>query len=154
MKRFITWLVLLTGGYTGAQSQQSWLGSDRQLRLLPSDSSVLELHEPRRDLPCVVEPSKPQLGLDLMFKSGFRVSLPIKALGAEDKLTILFRVTAARRKKHPAYFFQDIQVPSHKQSRRGRIELTGGFLVGEEKYSVDWLMRDAREQFCASFWAV
>jgi hypothetical protein len=75
-------------------------------------------------------------------------------LGAEDKLTILFRVTAARRKKHPAYFFQDIQVPSHKQSRRGRIELTGGFLVGEGKYSVDWLMRDAREQFCASFWAV
>src|SRR5260221_772280 len=153
MRRFITFLVLLTGGHTGAHSQLSWHGPDQQLRLFPSDSSVLELHEPRHDLPCVVEPYKPQLGLDLMFHTGFRVRLPTKLLaGAEDTLTILFRVTAERRKQSPAYFLHDIRVPSLKQSRRGRIELTGAFLVGEGKYSVDWLMRDARERFCASFW--
>ena len=153
MKRFITFLVLLAGGHTGAQSQLSWLGPEGQLRLYPSDSSVLELHEPRHDLPCVVEPYKPQLGLDLVFHTGFRVSLPTKALaGAEDTLTMLFRVRAARRKEHPAYFFKDIRVPSLKQSKRGRVELTGVFLVGEGKYSVEWLMRDVRERFCASFW--
>src|SRR6266446_5221380 len=143
MKRFITFLVLLTAGDAGAQSLLSRLEPERPSTLFPSDSSVLELHQPRHDLPCVVEPYKPQLDLDLMFQTGFRVTLPTKALaGTENMLTILFRVTAAKRRDQPDYFSWSIRVPLIKQSGRRRIELSGAFLVGEGKYYVDWLMRD------------
>ena len=153
MKRFITFLVLLTTGDAGAQSLLSRLEPERPLTLFPSDSSVLELHKPRHDLPCVVEPYKPQLDLDLMFQTGFRVTLPTKALaGTENMLTILFRVTAAKRRDQPVYFSWSIRVPLIKQSGRRRIELSGAFLVGEGKYYVDWLMRDLSGRFCASFW--
>src|SRR5882724_470934 len=105
MKRFITFLVLLTPSDAGAQSLLSRLEPERPLTLFPSDSSVLELHKPRHDLPCVVEPYKPQLDLDLMFQTGFRVTLPTKALaGTENMLTILFRVTAAKGRDQPVIF--------------------------------------------------
>ncbi len=125
------------------------------MRLLPSDSAVLDLGEPRSDLPCAVRPVKPELGFDFKFRSSYQVSIAMNDLAdAGHLLTILFRVISEGRPEAPVYFVQRIPVPVLDADVKGRAELTGAFVLSEGKYHVDWLMRDLQERFCASSWDV
>jgi hypothetical protein len=129
------------------------LGSS--MRLLPSDSAVLDLQEPKSDLPCAVRTVKPELGFDFKFRSGYQVSIAMNDLtDAGHLLTILFRVISENHPDAPVYFVQRIPVPVLDDDIKGRAELTGAFLLGEGKYHIDWLMRDFHERFCASSWDV
>jgi hypothetical protein len=79
--------------------------SGDMVRLLPTDSSVLDLREPRSDLSCVAKAVKPQLGFDLRFHSGYQVNIPLRELPAEgDVLTMIFRVTPKSQEMQPVYF--------------------------------------------------
>lgn len=121
--------------------------------LVGSDLAVLEARDPRKDLPCVVSPNKPVLGFDLRFHATFDISLPLRELaGAENLLTIIFRVTAVDSQKESVYFTQKIRVPSIEEDAKGDAYLQGAFDLGEGKYQVDWLMRDRTERVCAHFW--
>ena len=72
-------------------------GSGGPVRILYTDMAVLEAGEPRKDLPCAVISTKPILGFDLRYHSGYEVSVPLKELaGSEGVLTMLFRVTPTR----------------------------------------------------------
>jgi hypothetical protein len=100
-----------------------------------------------------VLPSKPALGFDLKFHSGFDISVPLKELaGTENLLTIVFRVVPENRKDAPVYFTQKIRVPAIEEDAKGDAYLQGSFDIGEGKYQVEWLMRDRSERVCASFW--
>lgn len=126
-----------------------------KLWLYPSDMAVLELREPRRDLPCSVNPIPPVLGFDLRYHVGFEASVPLRDLaGSENLLTIVFRVIPEGREKKAAYFMQRASVPQIAEGSRGDAVLQGIFDLGEGKYSVDWLMRDRQERICSSFWDV
>ena len=121
--------------------------------LVGTDMAVLEARDARNDLPCVVVPSKPALGFDLKFHSGFDISVPLKELaGAENLLTIVFRVVPENKPDEPTYFTQKIRVPSIEEDAKGDAYLQGAFDIGEGKYKVEWLMRDRSERVCASFW--
>jgi hypothetical protein len=72
--------------------------------------------------------------------------------GAEDTLTILFRVSSKDRGEDPVYLTQKVEVPLIERGASGEVELQGAFLVGEGKYHVDWLMRNRSGRVCASFW--
>ena len=121
--------------------------------LVGSDLAVLEAREPRKDLPCVVTPTKPVLGFDLKFHSGYEISVPLRELaGNENLLTILFRVASEGKKDEPVYFTQKIRVPAIEEDAKGDAYLQGTFDLGEGKYQVEWLMRDRAERVCASFW--
>ena len=126
------------------------------LRLLNTDQAVLEAGEPRQDLPCSVISVKPVLGFDLRFHSGYEVSLPLREVaGAENLLTILFRVTPLEQEStKPVYFTHRLRVPTIEEDAKGDTLLQGGFDVGEGKYKVDWLMRDRAERVCASSWEI
>ncbi|MCL6508651.1 MAG: acetyltransferase [Bryobacteraceae bacterium] len=125
------------------------------VRLHNTDWAVLELREPRKDLPCTVTPSKPVLGFDLKFHAGYEVSIPLKDLaGSENLLTILFRVIPDSQEAEPSYFVQHIRVPPIEADARGEAYLQGGFDLGEGKYRVDWLMRDRTERVCSAYWDV
>jgi len=131
------------------------LSPGSSMRLLPSDSVVLDLGEPRSDLPCAVRPDKPELGFDFRFLSRYRVTIAMNDLAdAGDHLTILFRVVSEDRPDAPVYFVQRIHVPVLEDDNKGRAELMGAFLLGEGKYHIDWLMRDIKERVCASSWNV
>lgn len=150
-------LVTLAGAallWSGAPARaQSLLAPGRGATLIGSDLAVLESREPRKDLPCLVTPTKPVLGFDLKFHAGFEISVPLRELaGNENLLTILFRVTSDKQKDNPAYFTQKIRVPSIEEEAKGDAYLQGTFDMGEGKYTVDWLMRDRTERVCASFW--
>ncbi len=125
------------------------------IRTFNADSAILEVQEPRKDLPCVVSPVKPALGFDLRLHTGYEVAIPLRALGGgENVLTVIFRVTPANRKQQPVYFSQRVRVPLVEEDAPGDAYLEGSFDVGEGKYHVDWLMRDRAEKVCSFYWDI
>ncbi len=136
-----------------AQILVSGSGPGGSVRIFNTDMAVLELREPRKDLPCAVVPVKPVLGFDLRFHAGYEVSVPLRDLaGSENLLTILFRVAPENRKDEYVYFTQRIRVPLIEEEARGDAYLQGSFDLGEGRYVVDWLMRDRSERVCSSYW--
>ncbi len=123
------------------------------VRIINTDMAVLEAGEPRTDLPCTVVPNKPALGFDLRFHAGYDVALPMRDLsGAENLLTILFRVSPENSKEEPIYFLQRVKVPEIAEDAKGDAYLQGSFDLGEGKYHIDWLMRDRTERVCSGYW--
>jgi hypothetical protein len=146
-------LTVLTASGLRAQVVMRGSGPGDVVRLFHTDSAVLEAQELRKDLHCTVTPIKPTLGFDLRFHAGYEVSIPLKDLsGAEDLLTMIFRVTPEAYKDQPVYFSQRLRVPPIEESAKGNAYLQGAFDVGEGKYHIDFLMRDRSERVCAFFW--
>ncbi len=136
-----------------AQSPLVGSGPGGAVRMFPTDWAILEVQEPRKDLPCTVSPVKPTLGFDLRFHAGYEVSVPLKELaGTDNQLTMIFRVTPETRKDDPSFFVQRVRVPAIQADASGSAYLQGAFDLGEGKYHIDWLMRDRMERVCSSYW--
>lgn len=117
------------------------------------DQTILDAREPRKDIPCSVDPHKPELGFDLKFHAGYEVNIPMRDLnGGEDLLTMIFRITPGDKPDNPVYFTQKISVPKLDENAGGNAFVDGAFIVGEGKYQVDWLMRDRSQRICSSYW--
>jgi hypothetical protein len=128
-------------------------GPNGTVNIFNTDLAVLEAGETRKDLDCSVTPSKPTLGFDLRFHSGYQVTIPLKDLaGPGNLLTILFRVFPEGHRDQPVYFAQHIRVPSIEENASGDAYLQGSFDLGEGNYHVDWLMRDRGERVCSDSW--
>lgn len=128
-------------------------GPGGMVRLFSSDAAILESGDVRKDLPCTVTPVKPMVGFDLKFHAGYEVTVPLKELsGAENLLTMVFRVTPDGKPDEPVYFSQRITVPAIEEDAKGDAYLQGAFDVGEGKYKVEWLMRDRSERVCSNSW--
>ncbi|HLI76966.1 MAG TPA: hypothetical protein VKV02_08465, partial [Acidobacteriaceae bacterium] len=126
-----------------------------QVRLMPSDLTILESGEERKDLPCTVTQHKPELGFDLRFHSGYEVTMPLRELaGSGEVLTIVFRIDAQDDPAHRAYFVQHYRVPPLDDDAKGDAILQGVVDLGEGKYHLRWLMRDRQERICSSDWDV
>lgn len=124
-------------------------------RLLSSDSSILEIEDIKKDLPCTVTSIKPVLGFDLRFHSGYDITLPLSELSGEGgSLTILLKVTSATAKDSPIYFSQRYSVPNIEEDAKGEALLQGSFDIGEGDYRVMWMMRDKLERVCSSAWDI
>jgi len=135
-----------------AQTLMQGSGPGGLVRTFSTDAAILETQEPRKDLPCTVNPLKPSLGFDLRFHAGYEVMIPLKELaGSEDVLTMIFRVTASSRTDGPVYFSQRVSVPKIEENADGKAYLQGYFDLGEGNYHVDWLMRDRAERVCSSY---
>jgi len=148
------WLASLSpGGALFAQSPIIGAGPGGAVRILGTDLAVLEMREPRKDLPCAVTPAKPALGFDLRFHAGYEISVPLRELaGTENLLTMIFRVTLEEQEEVSHYFVQRVKVPSIDAEARGDAYLHGSFDLGEGQYRIDWLMRDRAERVCAFNW--
>jgi hypothetical protein len=153
---FTTTAVLCACASITAPGQLLMTGTGGMVRLFGTDLAVLEMKEPRKDLPCHVNPTKSaQLGFDLKFHGSYEVSVPMKELaGQENLLTIIFRVTEAANPSEPTYFIQRVKVPEIDGDAKGDASFYGGFDLGEGKYKIDWLMRDRTERVCSSYWDV
>jgi hypothetical protein len=147
---------LLAGVCMVAPGQLIMTGTGGMVRLFGTDQAILEVPEPRKDLPCTVTPTKTaQVGFDLKFHGGYEVTLPMKELaGQENLLTIIFRVTPQENPADVTYFIQRIRVPQIEEDAKGDASFYGAFDVGAGKYKVDWLMRDRAERVCSNYWDV
>ncbi|HET9319665.1 MAG TPA: acetyltransferase, partial [Bryobacteraceae bacterium] len=146
-------LALFTASGMQGQTVIQGSGPGGMVRIFNTDAAVLEAQDVRKDLPCIVTPIKPALGFDLRFHAGYEVSIPLKDLsGAEDQLTMLFRVTPDGHKDDPVYFSQRLGVPAIEEDAKGNAYLQGAFDLGEGSYHVDFLMRDRSERVCSFYW--
>lgn len=146
-------VILLCPGAGAAQNLMRGVGPNTPVRLFFSDEAVLDLREPRSDLPCTVTPVKPALDFDMRFHTGYEVTVPMRELaGKSNQLTVVFRVKAESGHGEASYFWQRWQVPGIEEGTPGDAQLQGAFATGEGKYHVDWLMRDFDERFCSAYW--
>lgn len=151
--RWLPCALLVTAGVLSAQEPMPAASPGGMVRLFTTDAAILEAQETRKDLPCTVTPTKPVLGFDLRFHTGYEVNVPLKELaGTENTLTMIFRVTPDNHPDDPSYFSQRVAVPAIEEDEKGPAYLQGDFNVGEGKYHVDWLMRDRSERICSSHW--
>jgi len=153
--RAITCLLLPSCAQLYGQALMDGLQLGGRFRLLPSDAAILELREPRQDLPCSVKPVAPELGFDLAFHSGYEVAVPLRELaGPGDTLTAIFRVVPQLPGGEPNYFSQKWVVPPVEEGAQGTARLHGTFVLGEGNYLIDWLLRDHAERYCFLSWQV
>jgi hypothetical protein len=126
--------------------------------LMPSDATILDAGQERKDLPCTVTQRKPDLGFDLRFHAGFDVTVPLVELAGQGQLlTVIFRVTPTDigvQQPTPANFVQHFTVPVINDDARGDASLQGVIDLGEGNYHVDWMMRDHDERVCSSSWDI
>jgi hypothetical protein len=145
--------LLLTRGIMSGQELMPPASPGGMVRLFTTDAAILESQETRKDLPCTVTPTKPILGFDLKFHTGYEVNVPLRELaGNENSLTMVFRVTPTDHPDDSTYFSQHIAVPAIDEDEKGPAFLQGEFNIGEGKYHVDWLMRDRSERICSFHW--
>jgi len=145
--------ILIAPALLSAQELMPPASPGGSVRLFTTDAAILESTEARKDLPCTVTPSKPVLGFDLKFHTGYEVTVPLKELaGNENTLTMVFRVTPDGHPDNPVYFSQHVPVPAIDEDERGPAVLQGEINVGEGKYHFDWLMRDRSERVCSFHW--
>src|SRR5215831_20061515 len=103
--QFVPCVLLVTSSILAAQDLMPASGPGGAVRLFTSDAAILESQETRKDLPCTVTPVKPTLGFDLKFHVGYDVNIPLRELaGAENTLTMWFRITPDNHKDDPVYF--------------------------------------------------
>ncbi len=151
--RMILFFALLLEHAAGGQILIS--GTGGPVRLSPSDTAILDGHEIRRDFNCLVKPIRPELGFDFSLHSGYTVTVSLKDLaGPGDELTALFRVIPDDSPDRSAYFDQKWRVPPIARNAKGTADLRGGFLLGEGKFRVDWLMRDGNGRYCSTSWSI
>src|SRR5581483_4499409 len=106
--------------------------ADGIVNVIPTDLTILEAGEARKDLACTVTPAKAQLGFDLKFHGGYDVTVPLHDIaGSENVLTIVFRVTPAARPNEAVYFEQHVHVPYVEEDATGNATLQGSFDLGE-----------------------
>jgi hypothetical protein len=141
-------------GLLHAQVVLTGSGPGTVVRIFHTDMAVFEAGEVRDDLPCNVTVTKPIVGFDLKFHSGYEVTVPLREIaGNENLLQALFRVTNADTGE-VRYFSQRIKVPQVEGEAKGDAWMSGTFDVGEGRYKVEWLMRDRTERVCSSFWDI
>jgi hypothetical protein len=140
-------------GFLHAQDLMPASAPGAPVRLFTADAALLESTDARKDIPCTVVPSKPNLGFDLKFHAGYEVSVPLRELAGEgNQLTMVFRIVPDAHPDDPVYFSQHVNVPPIDDDEHGPAFLQGSFDVGEGKYHVDWLMRDRAERVCSFHW--
>jgi hypothetical protein len=151
--RILPSLLLAAGCVLSAQELMPVAGPGGAVRLFTADGAILESPDARKDLNCTVTPTKPSLGFDLKFHSGYEVSIPLQDLAGDgNQLTMVFRVVPEDRPDDPVYFSQHVAVPAIGPDEKGPAFLQGVFDLGEGKYHVDWLMRDRAERVCSFHW--
>src|SRR6202140_1017984 len=110
---------LISAGVGHAQILMLGSGINNKVNIFNTDMAVLEAGEPRKDLSCTVNPTKPALGFDLRFHAGYEVTIPLKELiGSENLLNIIFRVTS-KNSDQPVYFAQHIRGPAIGEDAKG-----------------------------------
>lgn len=125
-------LFLAFAGASPTQDAMRPATAGEEVRLRPADAAILEAQDTRKDLPCTVTPTKPSLGFDLKFHSGYEVTINLKELaGSENLLTIVFQVAPEDRPGEPVFFSQHVSVPSIDDDDRGPADLQGAFNLGK-----------------------
>jgi hypothetical protein len=119
---------------------------------IPGLLKNLEPREGERILRCEVNPTKPLLNFSFRFQPGFILHVPLNQYsGRRHRWTMLLEVSPAGGK--PVYLVNVIRLPEIPEKTRVVAEAGGGFLVGEGRYDVQWILADDAGRVCRKAWS-
>jgi len=110
-----------------------------------------------RDLPvsCDVMPIKPLLNFGFRFQAGYVARVPMNQYrGAGHAWTMITRVTPVDGSRAPFYFGDRRRLPPVPPQTKETFQVTGGFLLGEGKYQIDWKLTDDSGRVCSHRWTI
>jgi hypothetical protein len=135
--RLLGCVLLVILGRAGAQDRMRAVSADS---ILPTDAAALSNPNPPQTLDCKADIVKPSMGLDLRFRTGFSVAIPMKKLaGDPGTIRILAKVTPAEQPARAIMFAMDMPTP-RIDSEGGDVGLAGHYAVGPGRYTVDLLV--------------
>jgi hypothetical protein len=112
---------------------------------------------PRPDEPklrCSVTSIRPRLNFSFRFQTGYVARFPgSEYVGKGHWIATFFRVTPDNSERQPVYFVSRTRIPEVPPNKT-TLEVGGGFVVGEGKYRVDWLLTDDSGRVCTDNWTV
>jgi hypothetical protein len=118
---------------------------------LPAAFRQFEAQPGEKKLRCAVLPMRPVLNFGFRFQAGWVMRVPLDQFeGKGHQWGMLARVTPEGGAK-PLYLASAVRLPVVPKTRQ-EVEVGGGFLLGEGKYRVDYLMADERGRVCRKSW--
>lgn len=119
-------------------------------------ADMIKRFEPQpgeRHLQCTVKINKPTLDYAFRFESGYAFQLRLDQYsGPDHTLAVLTEVTPQTGNASPVYFLNTGGMGELVATAGGYVGATGGYLVGEGRYSVRWLVLDDLGRACRRNW--
>ena len=107
-----------------------------------------------KPLDCSVTPIKPSLNFAFRIEAGFTVRVPMNQFfGPGHGWVILTRITPQAGDRKPVYLGSRTSLPDVPKTKI-EAEIGGGYLVGEGKYDVRWMLIDDQERSCHKDWTI
>jgi hypothetical protein len=105
-------------------------------------------------LRCEVTPIKPSLNFGFRFQAGYVVRVPMNQYsGAGHNWALLTKITPEGGGQQPVYLAAGVRLPPVPKTKV-ELEVGGGYLLGEGRYDVKWVMFDDTGRACRGSWRV
>jgi hypothetical protein len=102
---------------------------------------------------CEVTPVKPALNYGFRFGAGYVVRVPLKQYqGPGHRLAIMTRITPQGGDRKPVYLINVVRLPNIPATKVD-LEVSGGYLLGQGKYKVEWTLFDETMRVCRKEWS-
>ena len=122
-----------------------------QRRLPPAFKDHAELPG-EKQLHCEVIPMKPTLNFGFRFQTGYFARVPMNQYAGDGHTWgIVTKVTPATGNAKPFYLASRINLPKIPKTNI-HFELGGGYMVGEGRYKVEFLLFDEQGRVCRKTW--
>jgi hypothetical protein len=113
--------------------------------------------EPRWDdspLACSVSTYGPALNFSFRMQAGYVVRIPMdQFFGPRHAWFTLVRLTPTEGDRKPVYLVSRTRLPDVPKTK-AEVEIGGGYLLGEGRYDVRWMMLDERGRVCRKDWHI
>jgi hypothetical protein len=107
-----------------------------------------------KPLDCTVTPLRPQLNYSFRIQAGYTVRVPMNQYqGSGHGWFFLMRITPQRAGAKPVYLAARTRLPDVPKTKV-EVEVGGGYLLGEGRYDVRWLLFDDQERVCRKDWTI
>jgi hypothetical protein len=134
----------------------TWHSLSAQYEVGPADSDRFQRYLAREEwspLNCHVTHWTPRLDYAFRFQAGYYLNLPLKQYsGEKNVLQILTRITPEHEGAESKDLVQQFRLPPVPEKTRAVLDVDGGFMVGEGRYRVEFLMADNRGRGCRAHW--
>ncbi len=105
-------------------------------------------------LECSVTPIKPALNFAFRIQAGFTVRIPMNQFeGKGHRWAILTRITPREGDRQPVFLASRTPLPDVPKNKV-EVELGGGYLLGEGRYDVRWMLLDDQDRACHKDWTI
>src|SRR5581483_4422753 len=103
---------------------------------------------------CTVTPIKPAMNFSFRIQAGYTLRVPLNQFqGNGHGWVAVTRITPQEGDRKPIYLGARTPLPDVPKTKV-EAEIVGGYLLGEGKYDVKWMMFDDQERACHKEWTI